>query len=197
MMAKAPKPKTPEVGHNLGIDPDKRALFLMDLKEWQKLDRIAKEAATKRREFEKQIKEDGFLVAQVKLGDQLATREGEDEFIAKTASLLTAAQYVGAAIGSQLSLFLRPDAAPASTAAYDAGVQDCIMGNTARSPFDPSDPQTQSYLKGFADEQERRLKSGITKLAPAKGYIPFTAEELANQQAEAEKVGVPSGARSR
>src|SRR5438874_2633264 len=146
-MARSKKPKATEpeavnLGHNLGVDPDKRALFLIDLKQWQKLDGVAKAAATKRREFEKQIKEDGFLIAQVKLGALLATAEGEEEFRDKTASLLTAAQYVGAAIGTQLALFLAPDRTPAVDVAYDAGVLDCIEGKTARSPYDPSVPQS-------------------------------------------------------
>lgn len=199
-MAKPKKPKATEpeavnLGHNLGVDPDKRALFLIDLKQWQKLDKAAKDAAAKRREHEKQIKEDGFLIAQVKLGALLATPEGEEEFRDKTASLLTAAQYVGAAIGTQLALFLSPDRTttasirPLVDVAYDLGVGDCIAGKVARSPYEPLTEQSQSYFKGFADEQERRLKAGITKLEPAKGYIPMTAEEFAKQQAEAKAAG--------
>jgi hypothetical protein len=40
-------------------------------------------------------------------------------------------------------------------------VQDSMDGKTAKSPYDPSVPQTQSYLKGYHDETERRLKAGI------------------------------------
>ncbi len=118
---------------------------------------------------------------------ELSTPDGEAAFRMSVADDLRAAQFQGSAIGAQLALFLEPDRTPAVDTAYDRGVQDCIEGKTARSPYDPSVPQTQSYLKGYTDEQERRLKAGITKLEPAKGYIPMTAEELTNQQAEAKK----------
>lgn len=197
--AKAPKPKkvpksdTADLGHNLGIDPDKRELFLSDLRKWEVLDKAAKDAGKARREFEKQIKEDGFLLAQIQLGSQLSTPEGEAEFTEKTANLLMAAQYVGAAIGTQLALFLSPDRTPSVDIAMDEGVQDCIEGKVARPGYDPSTPQYKSYLKGFADEQERRVKAGITKLEAPKGYIPMTAEELDNQHAEAKKAGANVG----
>jgi len=149
------------IGHNLGVDPDKRELFLSDLRKWQALDKAAKSASAKRRAFEKEIKSDGFLLDQIHLADKLGTPEGEEEFRMHTANMLIAAQYVGAEIGTQLSLFLEPSRVPAVDLAYDSGVQDSIEGKTAKPGFDPSTEQFRRYMAGYNDETERRIKKGI------------------------------------
>lgn len=204
-MVKAKEPKTPKepkvrkvkgaklapspaAGSNT-MDPDLRALFLKNKDDYAKAMQKLGTAQSAVRALGKVIKSDGFTIRQIKLAIQLESPEGEAEFRAMVASDLLAAQYAGSPVGSQLSLFLEPDRTPAVDRAYQEGVRDCIEGKAARSPYDPSLPQSQSYLTGFADEQERRLKAGITKLEPAKGYIPMTAAELANQQAEAVKAG--------
>lgn len=129
----------------------------------------------------KQIKADGLSLRQIKLMVELSTPEGEAAWRMTIANDLIAAQYQGAAIGQQLALFLEPDRTPAVDVAYDLGVQDSIDGKAAKSPFDPSVPQSQSYLKGFHDETERRVRKGITKLEPAE--TKARAETLAAARA--------------
>lgn len=193
--AKEPKPpkksaaqRVPiaEIGHNLGVDPDKRELFLSDLRKWQALDKAAKSAGSKRRAFEKEIKSDGFLLDQIHLADKLGTPEGEEEFRLHTANMLIAAQYVGAEIGTQLSLFLEPTRVPSVDLAYDSGVQDCIEGKSCKPPFDPSVPQYASYTKGWQDEQERRMKK-FKKLEPE----PDRTSAMAATRAAAAEVPAP------
>lgn len=190
--AAAPDPKPiprVSVGHNLGIDPEKRELFLSDLRKWEALDKAAKSAAGKRRAFEKTIKADGFLMAQITLASKLSTPEGEEEFRQETANLLIAAQYVGAAIGQQLSLFLEPDRTPAVDTAYDLGTQEAMEGKTCKPPYDPSTAQAASYIKGWQDEQDRRMAKGFKKLETADE--PSRADTLAAARAANEVEAPP------
>jgi len=189
MPGAAPKAAAPvDVGHNLGIDPEKRALFLSDLRKWQALDKAAKSASAKRRAHEKVIKSDGFHLEQIKLGDKLETPEGEAEFRMKTANQLIAAQYVGAAIGQQLALFLEPDRTPAVDRAYDEGTQDSMDGKTAHPSYDPSTPQHAQYMEGYHAETERRLKAGIKQLVEDDA----PADRMSTLQSAREANGVPS-----
>ncbi len=172
------------------IDQQMRTLAILHRDKYAKLKAAKSKINQDLRELGKTIKEDGLTVRQIRLMLELSTPEGEAAFRMSVASDLIAAQFQGAAIGSQLALFLDPDKVTAVSGsvndAYDLGVDECAKGKTARSPYLTS-PETQSYLKGYTDEQERRVKAGITKLEPAKGYIPMTAEEFQNQQAEAKK----------
>lgn len=165
--AAAPEAKGSTPGDNLHKpDPKLRELARHHRDKFITVKAAVKAAAKRMRDLTAQIKADGLTVRQIRLMVDLMTPEGEAAWKATIAGDLMAAQYQGAAIGQQLSLFLEPDRTPAVDIAYDQGTQDCIDGKAARSPYDPSVPQTASYLKGFADEQERRLKNGIKKLEP-------------------------------
>ena len=112
----------------------------------------------------KTIKADGFSMRQIKLSIQLETPEGEADFKASVANDLLAAQYVGATIGSQLSMFMEPDRTPAVDIAADEGQKDAIEHKPAKPKYDPSTPQHKAYMTAYADEQGRQLKAGIGKL---------------------------------
>lgn len=110
----------------------------------------------------KLVKADGLTMRQIKLMVDLMTPEGEAAFRANVAADLVAAQWQGAEIGAQLSLFLDDkDRTPATDMAYEEGVQDSMDGKTAKPGYDPSVPQYQRYLAGFNDETARRIKEGI------------------------------------
>lgn len=168
---KAPKgPKAPraaKVSTSAGsntMDPEQRALFLVDKEKYAKAVEKQKKATADVRNAAKTIKADGFTLRQVKLAIQLETPEGEAEFRSLIANDLLAAQYAGAKIGSQLQLFLDDkDRTPAVDRAYDEGVKDSAEGKTAKPSYDPATPQAQRYLAGFHDETARRVKNGITK----------------------------------
>lgn len=136
----------------------------------------------------KLIKADGLTVRQIKLMVDLMTPEGEAAFKANIAADLMAAQWQGAEVGSQLQLFLEPDRTPAVDQAYEMGVQDSMDGKSAQSPFDPSLPQTQSYLNGFHAETERRIKAGIgSDVKPN----PSRADVLAASRAKVAEIPSP------
>lgn len=162
----APSAKGSVKGDNqIKADPELRALAISHRDKYAKLKEALSKAQRNMQSFGKEVKADGFTMRQIKLMVELSTPEGEAAWRMTIANDLIAAQYQGAAIGQQLSLFLEPDRTPAVDIAYDQGVQDCIEGKTARSPYDPSLPQTQSYLKGYADEQDRRMNK-FKKLNP-------------------------------
>jgi hypothetical protein len=162
----APDAKAADRTNEPKADPELRALAISHRDKYSKLKERLGKAQSDMRAFGKEVKQDGFTLRQIKLMVELSTPEGEQAWRMTIANDLIAAQYQGAAIGQQLALFLEPDRTPAVDIAYDQGVFDCVEGKTAKSPYAPSVPQTQSYLKGYADEQERRLKGGIKKLDP-------------------------------
>jgi hypothetical protein len=159
---KATKP-TKAAGSN-SVDPEKRALFLSDKEAFHKASVRLKKAQAAVRTLGKTIKADGFSLRQVKLAIQLETPEGEAEFKSSVANDLLAAQYVGAAIGSQLSMFMEPDRTPAVDVAADEGQKDAIEHKAAKPKYDPSTPQFKSYMEAYAAEQGRQVKAGIGKL---------------------------------
>lgn len=161
---KAPKPAPVTAGGN-SLDPDTRALFLSDKDKYAKAFERQKKATADVRNIAKQIKADGFTLRQVKLAIQLESPEGEADFRSLVANDLLAAQYAGAAIGSQLQLFLEDqDRTPAVDRAYFEGQEVSMKGGTANPPYDPSTPQHQEWLRGFNDDTERRIGAGIKPL---------------------------------
>lgn len=171
-IAKEPKaPKEPKAakaaaGSNT-IDPEKRALFLADKDAYAKAVDKQKKATAAVRNAAKTIKADGFTLRQVKLAIQLETPEGEADFKSLIANDLLAAQYAGAAIGSQLSMFLEPDRTPAVDVAADEGQKDAIEHKPAKPGYDPSTPQHKSYMDAYHAEQGRQIKGGIKPTAAA------------------------------
>jgi hypothetical protein len=160
---KAKEPKAANSKSN-SVDPEKRALFLADRDAYAKAAEKLKKAQAAVRTLGKTIKADGFSLRQVKLAIQLETPEGEAEFKSSVANDLLAAQYVGAAIGSQLSMFMEPDRTPAVDIAADEGQKDALEHKAAKPKYDPSTPQFQIYMESYLAEQSRQVKAGIGKL---------------------------------
>jgi hypothetical protein len=163
---KAPKePKAAKItsGSNT-IDPEKRSLFLKDKEDYAKAKEKLAKAQSAIRLIGKTIKADGFTLRQIKLACQLDTAEGEVEFKSLIANDLLAAQYAGAAIGSQLQMFLEPDRTPAADIAYSEG-EKCSMENKAAvPPYDPSTEQFRRFMAGFHDHQAKIAGKGIKPL---------------------------------
>lgn len=163
------EPKTPKAAKSAAgsntLDPEKRALFLVNKEAYAKATEKQKKAVAAVRNIAKTIKADGFTLRQIKLAIQLDTPEGEAEFKSLIANDLLAAQYQGAAIGSQLSLFIEPDRTPAVDIAFDQGVKDALENKPARPPYDPSTEQASKYLDGFHSVTADMVKKGIKPLA--------------------------------
>lgn len=163
----APAAKGSVVNDNVPkADPEMRELARHHRDTYIKRKAALSKAQRDMQAFGKEVKGDGFSMRQIKLMVELSTPEGEAAWRMTIANDLIAAQYQGAAIGSQLSLFLEPDRTPAVDIAFDEGVQDCIDGKAAKPGYDPSVPQYQRYLEGFAQEQDRRMAKGFKKLDP-------------------------------
>lgn len=169
------KPPASKVAGSNTLDPDKRALFLKNKDDYAKaMERLGKAQSTVR-SLGKVIKSDGFTLRQIKLAIQLDSPEGEAEFKSLIANDLLAAQYQGAAIGSQLQLFLEPDRTPAVDIAFSEG-EKCSMENKAAvPPYDPSTPQHKAFMAGFHEHQSKIAK-GIKPLKD--GEPPRTTSEM-------------------
>lgn len=197
-VAKEPKPRkvrgdkpapSTTAGSNT-LDPDKRALFLKDKEDYAKAKERLNKAQQAVRALGKTIKADGFTLRQVKLAIQLETPEGEGEFKSLIANDLLAAQYAGAPIGSQLSLFVEPDRTPAVDMAADEGTKDAMEHKPAKPGYAPSTPQHARYLEAYHAEQARQIKDGIgsdVKPNPSRAEVLAAAREKNDQQAEADK----------
>lgn len=169
------------------IDPEKQALFNVDREKWERLNGAVQKAVAARRSHEKTIKADGFTLSQIKVGVECSTPEGEAALQSRIANDLLAAAYVGADIGTQLSLFIEPSRVPATERAENEGRVDAQTNKPAKPSYDPATPQHAAYMKGYHDEQERQIKAGITKLEPG----DKTLIKKADKDAAAKKDAAP------
>jgi hypothetical protein len=189
--AKAPKADqkkpAPHVAGANSVDRDRQHLARVHRDKFIKLKAAQGKANRDMTALGKLIKEDGFTKKQIQIMAQLVTPEGEAAVKLSIAQSLEAARWNGSEIGNQLDLFMEPDRTPAVDAAYEQGVQDSMDGKSAVSPYDPSLPQTQSYLKGFADDQERRMKNGFKQKEPEgpTKLITKAEKEAAEKEKEA------------
>ncbi len=168
-------------------DPQLRELAISHRNKYLRLHNALANAQSNMRAFGKEVKEDGLSMRQIKLMVELSTPEGEAAWRMTIAADLMAAQYQGAGIGQQLVLFMEPDRTPATEIAYDEGQKASMSGESPKPPYHPSTPQYTQWITGYQDHQSQRLKEGIKPLAT--GFVPMSAEEMATQQAEAEKAG--------
>lgn len=202
---KAPKPDpkkpAPLVAGGNSVDRDRQHLARVHRDKFIKMKAAQSKANRDMTALKKLIKEDGFSSKQIQIMATLATPEGEAAIKLSVAQTLEAARWQGSELGNQLDMFLEPDRTPAVDIAYEAGVQDSMDGKSAISPYDPSLPQTQHYLRGHADDQERRMKNGFKQKEPegdskliTKAQKEAAAQALADQAAataEANKPVVP------
>jgi hypothetical protein len=167
-------------------DPKMRELALHHRDTYIKRKAALSKAQRDMQALGKEVKGDGLTMRQIKLMVELSTPEGEAAWRMTVANDLIAAQYQGAAVGQQLVLFLEPDRTPAVDIAYDSGVQDSMEGKAAKPGFHPSTPQHASYMKGYHDETERRVKAkgGISKLETGEP-APTRTDEMAGKRAAA------------
>jgi hypothetical protein len=167
-------------------DPKMREIARHHRDKYVKLYDAQKKANRAMQAFGKEVKADGLSMRTIKLMVELSTPEGEAAWRMTIANDLIAAQYQGATIGQQLALFLEPDRTPAVDIAYDEGVRDSMDGKTAKPDFHPSTPQHASYMRGYHDETERRVKAkgGIGKLETGEP-APTRTDEMAGKRAAA------------
>lgn len=147
------------------INPDDKALFLRHLPKIVAGRKAVADATNALRTLYKQAKIDGFLKADFDTAIDLQKQEGEAAERAKIARKLTIARFMAADIGEQLDLFLEPSRVPAADRAYAEGQSDCMQAKTASPSYSPETEQYRSYMKGYHDETERRLKSGMKPLS--------------------------------
>ena len=190
----AAKPATPargKKGNNL-IDPESRKLFLVHFNAYVAADEKVRRAQNAKRTLEKTIKSDGFKISQIKDAVLLSTPEGEAQFKQEMANRLLAAQYVGADIGEQLSLFMDEPRVPATDRAAKEGQADAAQNKAMRPKYDPSTPQYKAYADAYHEEQGRQVKAGIGKLDAKSAAANAKAGKSPAKAATGKKRGRPA-----
>lgn len=181
---------------NSEIDPNEKALFVgTHLPNIIKLRALLNTANSNLRTAYKTAKADGFTKADFDAAIEIDTAEKEAAAKARIARKLVIARYMGSDLGHQLDMFLEPNRVPAEDRAYEEGQSASMEGKTANPGYDPSTPQHANYMKGYNEDQEKRIKGGIKKLeteetAPKTKVITKAEKEAAAAKAaeDAEKV---------
>lgn len=151
------------------LDPKARELFLRDLEEYTKLRAAMTKAQTNLRKFGKIVKQDGFTMRQIKLAFDIQTPEGEAVYRSLIANDLLAARYIGAEIGTQFDLFVKPGDVDPGDRAFHEG-QKASMENRAAVPdYAPGTNEYDRYMAGFHEHQSSLVKNGISKLEKKDG----------------------------
>lgn len=154
-------------GTNVLVDPALKKQFIEMRDHWSTLNDRANSAASKRRQYQAEIKTAGFKMQQVKDSLQLMTPEGEADFKAEIANRLLAAAYSDADIGDQLSLFLDHNRTPAVDRAYKEGQTRAMENKTLECKYAPETDQYAAFVEGYHAEQARLVTAGIGKLDTA------------------------------
>lgn len=176
------------------VDPKLKKTFIEMRDHFQSLDDRAKSAASKRRQYLKEVKEAGYSLQQIKISLLLQTPEGEAEFKAEMASRMLAAAYSDADIGDQLSLFLDVSRTPAIDRAYKEGQSSAMKNEAAVPKYDPDTEQYKAFMEGYHDEQGRQVKAGIGKLDAKKAAANKAGKgRKSDKDAAPKKRGRPAG----
>lgn len=113
-------------------------------------------------------------------------RDNEDsdaEIQAEIDRMLRVARYMNAPLGSQLGLFDGEDRRPATERAYAAGKLARLQGEPRRSPHDPSLPQNDSWLTGYADGEKALIAAQKRDDELAFGEtVPATADPVGDSE---------------
>jgi len=187
---KKAKDKTPppiEQRFNSPVDEESRALFLQTLPKIADLKAKLNTANANLRNAYKTAKKDGFLKNDFEIAFQLQQAEGEKARKAAIARDLTIAKWMGCDLGAQLDMFVQDERVPAVDRAYDEGVTCSMQGEAAKPGYDPGTEQYRAFMKGFHDDQEKRIKGGIKKLEPETPEAAIAADE-AQKAAERAKI---------
>lgn len=189
------KPPAPGKKFNSPVNEEDRALFLQTLPKIAELKAKLNTANSNLRLAYKTAKKDGFSKDDFEVAFQIQSPEGEKSRKAAIARNLTIAKWLGCDLGAQLDLFVEDERVPATDRAYEEGKAASMKGETAKPGYDPSTPQHAQYMKGFHDDQEKRIKAGIKKaVEPAEtpGLITEAQKEAAKgKETQPPKSGIP------
>ena len=173
--------------HNV-VDAQTQALFLKDLEKHEALTQRLRKIQGELRAHGKVIKADGFTMRQIKLAMELRTPEGEATFKNLVANDLMAAQYIGADIGEQLSLFIDEPRVPIEDRAAKEGRADALAGKSAKPSYDPSTAAYRAYMEAWHEAQKEMTLKGIKPLEDkdsGKTLIPKAEKDAASKARDA------------
>lgn len=148
-------------------DKEAKALFLQALPKIADLKAKLNTATANLRNAYKTAKSDGFLKSDFDEAFEIQGAEGEKKKKAAIARSLTIAKWLGCDLGSQLDLFVQDARVPAADRAYEEGQAASMKGESLKCEYHPATEQYRQFAKGYHDDQETRIKKGITKLPVA------------------------------
>lgn len=190
---KADKPAPRAASKNHPLDPQEKALFHHHLPKVEAARRKVTAAVSDLRTLYKTAKADGFTKSDFDFAIEMRDVEKEKRAQAAIARQLVIARFMDAKLGDQLDLFLEDARIPATDKAYEQGQSDSMKGITAKPPYAPESPQHQSYMKGYHDDQENRIKGGIKKKDEDAGDgRPKGSKPVAPKQPKASPADAPS-----
>lgn len=148
---------TPDVGHNSKTeltDEQKQALFFHHRRLYDGRLSAKKAADAEFKNACKLIKSEGGSVADIKLSISLEADGGEEAMQQSIQDQLRVARWMGAALGTQFSMFDATDRAPATEKAFNEGKRAGMAGETAKTPAGYTGEAEQQWLAGHAKGQE-------------------------------------------
>lgn len=152
-------------GHNSALTPDQEhALHIAHTKEYLVAKAALDKAQADIKNLGKRIKSEGGSVAQVKKSIQAQTPEGEKALKAEMEATAQVLRWAGVEVGETGQLF--PTGAPAEEKAFNYGKIAGMKGDDCRPPYDPSVPQYQRWMDGWAAAQEILLSGFREKVTP-------------------------------
>lgn len=114
-------------------------------------------------------------IAEFKTADALEADGGEEALQAEIERKLRIARWMGAAIGSQFSLF--PDREPLADKAYEDGKRAALKGEPCRPPHPEASEQGQRWIQGHHDATAAIAGKTREELAAA-GDLPDLATSV-------------------
>ena len=177
---------------NSPIDEGDKARFLHHLPLVEKGRSAIASATNAIRVIYKTALADGFTKADFDYALDVQTPEKEQATKQRIGRRLLIAKFMGSDLGAQFELFSEPSRVPAEDRAFEEGQSAAMQNKPAKPGYDPSTPQYRSYMKGFHDVSAKLVKGGIKPLDDTPrdsggGFVPFTEDELASQQALADE----------
>lgn len=161
--------KEPADGHNNGgkpqalTDAERQALHFRHVGEYEGALASKKKSDADLKNCAKRIKAEGGSVRAVKLSISLKTDDGEKKLRAELAEMQEIATWNG--VGIQVDMF-SDERTPATDKAREAGRRAGMKGEPRKPPHDPSVPQYDAWLTGFAEGQSVLASEGFKRLTP-------------------------------
>jgi len=152
-------------GNNMAGDPKLKQSFLsVHRPEVERRYKALQTAQSNYRKALKAAKAEGFTKDMFDYARKLESPEGEEDVRQQVIDRLQIANWMGADIGEQLSLFMEPSRVPLVDRARKEGERDSMENKPRKCDYHASTPAYKAYMEGYEAHQTSLLKTGIQPL---------------------------------